>query len=170
MGESAARGPVHREWIRSAYAPSRTGWRPDDRRASKASSTTAIKSQCLNSAYMPWPDRGRDRHPWGVVSRTETAIRLAQTPRATSFEPVVARAFGLAVRSARIATGISQDRMALAAGVDRSFFGKLERGERQPSLGIMLRIAAALGVTGTQLMALTEQVIADNAKVKSSKA
>lgn len=119
---------------------------------------------------MPWPTEASQRHPCRVTSRTETATRLAQTPRATSFEPAVARAFGQAVRSTRIATGISQDRMALAAGVDRSFFGKLERGERQPSLGIMLRIAAALGVTGTQLMALTEQVIADNAKVKSSKA
>ena len=116
---------------------------------------------------MPWPERYHERHSSQVASRSETTPKLPRTPRATSFEPAVARAFGLAVRTTRVATGVSQDRMALAAGVDRSFYGKLERGERQPSLGIMLRIAVALGVTGTQLMSLTEHAIANDTKVKS---
>jgi transcriptional regulator with XRE-family HTH domain len=46
--------------------------------------------------------------------------------------------------------------MALIAGVDRSYFGKLERGERQPSLSILLRIAGALGVSGAELVKRTE--------------
>jgi transcriptional regulator with XRE-family HTH domain len=49
--------------------------------------------------------------------------------------------------------------MALAAGVDRSYFGKLERGERQPSLAILLRIAAALEVTGAELVKRTETAL-----------
>lgn len=46
--------------------------------------------------------------------------------------------------------------MALEAGVDRSYFGKLERGERQPSLSILLRIAGALGVSGAELVKRAE--------------
>lgn len=43
------------------------------------------------------------------------------------------------------------------AGVDRSYYGKLERGERQPTLGLLLRIATGLGVTGARLMEKTEK-------------
>jgi XRE family transcriptional regulator, regulator of sulfur utilization len=50
--------------------------------------------------------------------------------------------------------------MAINASVDRSYYGKLERGERQPSLGIMLRIARALGISGADLMTRTETVLA----------
>lgn len=49
--------------------------------------------------------------------------------------------------------------MALIAGVDRSYFGKLERGERQPSLAILLRIAAALDVSGAELVKRTEAAL-----------
>lgn len=51
---------------------------------------------------------------------------------------------------------MAQDQMALNAGVDRSYFGKLERGERQPSLSILLRIAEALGTSGADLVRRTE--------------
>jgi len=50
--------------------------------------------------------------------------------------------------------------MALQAGVDRSYLGKLERGERQPSLGILLRIAGALGVSGAELVHRAEDLLA----------
>jgi Helix-turn-helix domain len=54
--------------------------------------------------------------------------------RVTSFDPLVAGAFGLVARSMREERGIAQDAFALAAGVDRSYYGKLERGQWQPSL------------------------------------
>lgn len=52
--------------------------------------------------------------------------------------------------------GIAQDQFALLAGIDRSYYGKLERGERQPSLGLLLRISGGLGVSGSALVAQTE--------------
>lgn len=55
--------------------------------------------------------------------------------------------------------GVAQDAFALAAGVDRSYYGKLERGERQPSLALLLRIAGGLGVTGMDLVGRTEVTI-----------
>lgn len=48
---------------------------------------------------------------------------------------------------------VPQDAFALRAGVDRSYYGKLERGERQPTLSIVLRIASALGVSAHVLIA-----------------
>jgi transcriptional regulator with XRE-family HTH domain len=41
----------------------------------------------------------------------------------------VAKAFGAVVRAEREQRGIAQDAFALLAHVDRSYYGKLERGE-----------------------------------------
>jgi transcriptional regulator with XRE-family HTH domain len=60
------------------------------------------------------------------------------------------------VRRRREELQIAQDAFALAAGIDRSYYGKLERGERQPSLGILLRIAAALDESGAWILAAVE--------------
>jgi transcriptional regulator with XRE-family HTH domain len=86
-----------------------------------------------------------------------TSANIPPSPRrATSFEPSVACAFGEVSRSLRVERGVAQDTFALAAGVDRSYYGKLERGERQPSLGLLLRIAAALEISGAELVGLVE--------------
>lgn len=55
--------------------------------------------------------------------------------------------------------GVAQDQFALMASVDRSYYGKLERGERQPSLGLLLRIARGLGVPGATLVERTETTL-----------
>jgi transcriptional regulator with XRE-family HTH domain len=52
--------------------------------------------------------------------------------------------------------GIAQDQFALLANVDRSYFGKLERGERQPSLALIIRIASGLGIAAGDLVAKVE--------------
>jgi transcriptional regulator with XRE-family HTH domain len=75
----------------------------------------------------------------------------------TSFDPTTARAFGQVVRELRERSGLAQDQFALKANIDRSYYGKLERGERQPTLGLLLRAATALGVTGARLVEATEQ-------------
>lgn len=76
--------------------------------------------------------------------------------RGTSFEPATATAFGEVIRAERIKQEIAQDQFALRANVDRSYYGKLERGERQPSLALILRIAGGLGVTAAELVDRTE--------------
>ena len=86
--------------------------------------------------------------------------------RGTSFDPSVARAFGDVARALRVERGIAQDAFALLANVDRSYFGKLERGERQPSLALLLRIAGALEVSGKDLIELVETNLAARRPLK----
>lgn len=53
--------------------------------------------------------------------------------------------FGKNVRAEREAQGLTQEALAAAAGLDRSYVGGVERGERNPSLTAMARLAEALG-------------------------
>jgi transcriptional regulator with XRE-family HTH domain len=57
------------------------------------------------------------------------------------------------VRRIRVALGISQERLAFDAGVDRSYLGGMERGEANPTVDILERIAATLGVPMSELFA-----------------
>lgn len=68
----------------------------------------------------------------------------------------MAQAFGETVRALRVEQGDAQDAFALKANVDRSYYGKLERGERQPSLALLLRISTQLGISGASLLERTE--------------
>jgi transcriptional regulator with XRE-family HTH domain len=53
--------------------------------------------------------------------------------------------FGKRVRELRKAKKLSQLQLADKVGVDRSYVGLLERGERNPSLEVIAEIAKALG-------------------------
>lgn len=74
---------------------------------------------------------------------------------ATSRNPLLALAFGETVRALRESAGVAQEALALDAGMDRSYLGKVERGERQPSLDIVFRLAAVLAITPGELVDLT---------------
>jgi transcriptional regulator with XRE-family HTH domain len=64
-------------------------------------------------------------------------------------------AFGQVVAELRGERGLSQEAMAHEAGIDRSFAGMIERGERQPSLSIIFVLAAALSIKPEKLIAET---------------
>lgn len=66
------------------------------------------------------------------------------------------RAFGAVVRAARRARGLSQERLALESGYDRSYIGELERGEKSPSLRTIFRLARVLEMPPSQLLARAE--------------
>ena len=55
-------------------------------------------------------------------------------------------AVGRRIRELRRAKGFSQEDFAAAAGLDRSYYGGVERGERNFSVRHVVRIAATLGV------------------------
>lgn len=55
-------------------------------------------------------------------------------------------AFGARVRALRTAKGWSQEQLAAEAKLDRTYIGGIERGERNPSLVNIHRIAKALKV------------------------
>ena len=64
---------------------------------------------------------------------------------------------GAAVRARRMQMNYSQETLADAAEIDRSHMGKIERGEHMPSLAVILKVATALKISGTELMAATER-------------
>ena len=56
------------------------------------------------------------------------------------------KSFGARVRAKRGLLGISQEELADRCGLHRTYIGGVERGERNPTLLTMYRIAKALGV------------------------
>lgn len=56
----------------------------------------------------------------------------------------LAVAIGKNIREKRRANGLSQDRFALAAGIDRSYMGRIERGEVSITIEMLYRISATL--------------------------
>lgn len=69
------------------------------------------------------------------------------------------QAFGKALRQLREARGLSQEAAALACGIDRSYYGKIERGMKSPTLGTIWRIADALEVQPSDLMIRAEKLL-----------
>ena len=74
-------------------------------------------------------------------------------------DPVLAAAFGGAVRAARTRRGIAQESLAHLAKIERSHAGKIERGEHMPTLAAVLKIAKALGMSGAELLAEAEALL-----------
>jgi transcriptional regulator with XRE-family HTH domain len=66
--------------------------------------------------------------------------------------------FGAAIRELRKERGISQEGLALKSGLNRGYFGAVERGERNVSLANILKIAAALEVPASQIHLCAEQL------------
>jgi XRE family transcriptional regulator, regulator of sulfur utilization len=61
-------------------------------------------------------------------------------------------ALGLAARSLRTERGLAQEAFAARAGLDRSNYGAIERGEFNVSLDTIVKIAAALEVSAAALL------------------
>ena len=67
--------------------------------------------------------------------------------------PDVLARFGAEVRRLRVAVGLSQESLAERCGLDRTYIGGIERGERNVGLRNIAIIAAALGVPISELTA-----------------
>jgi transcriptional regulator with XRE-family HTH domain len=65
---------------------------------------------------------------------------------------VILTLFGERVRVLRQALGLSQEALALVAGLDRTYIGGVERGERNISLLNIQKIAQALNVSSADLL------------------
>lgn len=64
----------------------------------------------------------------------------------------ISQVFGENVRNARKELGISQDVLAVKAGLHRTYIGAVERGERNITLVNAQKIALALEVKLTDLL------------------
>jgi transcriptional regulator with XRE-family HTH domain len=56
-------------------------------------------------------------------------------------------ALGNAIRDARLAQGLSQEELALKAEVDRTYLGRVERGDSVVAVLVLISIAKALGLS-----------------------
>ena len=57
------------------------------------------------------------------------------------------------IRRLRVARGVSQEAFAVDAGVDRTYMSRIERKMENPTVTVLERIAAALGVEIVALFA-----------------
>ena len=64
--------------------------------------------------------------------------------------------FGLIIRKLRQQKNISQERMALDAGIDRTYIGDIENGSRNISLQIIEKLANYLGMPISEIFRLIE--------------
>lgn len=62
------------------------------------------------------------------------------------------RVLGANVKRLRLAKKLTQEDLALEAKIDLTYAGGIERGTRNPSLLVMARIAAVLGVSPADLL------------------
>jgi transcriptional regulator with XRE-family HTH domain len=59
---------------------------------------------------------------------------------------------GANVRRARQTAGLTQEQVALEAKIDLTYMGGIERGKRNPTVLVLVRLADALGVDPTDLL------------------
>jgi len=67
-------------------------------------------------------------------------------------EPGISKLFGQAVRSRRLAAGITQEKLAEHAGLHPTYISMVERGVRNPTLDASDRIAGVLKVSLAKLI------------------
>ena len=68
------------------------------------------------------------------------------------------QAFGDALKELREERGLSQEAAALTCRIDRSYFGKIERADKVPTLTTVWKIADGLGTSPSDLLARTERL------------
>lgn len=69
----------------------------------------------------------------------------------------IQKAFGERIRELRKQKGLSQEALALACELDRTYIGGVERGERNISLLNIQRIADALGIPARELLSPSQE-------------
>ena len=75
----------------------------------------------------------------------------------TEVNLTIEEAFGQVIKELRKARYLSQEKLALASNLDRSFISHLERGYKQPSLITIFQLAKTLKISPSQLIALVEE-------------
>ena len=71
----------------------------------------------------------------------------------------VAQAFGKVLREVRLEAGLTQEPLGLEAGVRRTFVSLLELGEQQPTLTTIVKLADALNIKPSELVARAEKAL-----------
>ncbi len=65
--------------------------------------------------------------------------------------------FGNELRKAREEAGMTQEKLFLLSGVDRSYISDLENDKQKPSLEMVFKLCLALGIKASELIARIEE-------------
>ncbi len=76
---------------------------------------------------------------------------------------------GSALRQFRKHRGLSQDRLANRAGVDRAYVGGIERAERHPTWEVIERLLAVLEVSWEEFGRALDQGTSKRGRARSAK-
>ena len=68
-----------------------------------------------------------------------------------------ALSFGAALRRMRLAAGMTQEHLGFEAGIQRNFISLIELGQNQPTISTIARLARALGIKASELVAEAER-------------
>ena len=66
---------------------------------------------------------------------------------------------GQILRETREAAGMTQEDLALTAGVDRSYVSQLERNLKSPTVSMLFRLCEALRISPSTVIARLEAVV-----------
>lgn len=66
-------------------------------------------------------------------------------------------ALGDELRRAREAAQLTQEQVAVAAGIDRAHLSLLENDHKSPTVDTLRRICRALGIAASEILARTEK-------------
>jgi transcriptional regulator with XRE-family HTH domain len=69
------------------------------------------------------------------------------------------QAFGQAAREIRKERGLSQEQAALDGGIDRAYYGHIERATKSATLRTVWKMASALGVPVSDLFIRAERIL-----------
>ena len=72
------------------------------------------------------------------------------------------KAFGEILRELRVHQRLTQEALAEKSELDRTFISMLERGERQPSLSSLFKLASALNTEVSQILKMLEERVNEN--------
>lgn len=89
-----------------------------------------------------------------IVSSLAALICWRNGPANRSIRPLILkRPSGQALRELRTEKKVSQERLALDAGFDRTYISLVERGVRSPTIRAVVRIAEILKVRPSEMVA-----------------
>jgi transcriptional regulator with XRE-family HTH domain len=77
------------------------------------------------------------------------------------------RKIGQNIRKYRLKTDISQENLALSAGLYPAYLGRLERGEKCPTIDTLYKICNALGVAVSEMLCFENETENANAQAKA---
>lgn len=75
----------------------------------------------------------------------------------------ISQTFGKILRRRRKEAGLSQEQLALEAGIQRNYVSLIERGINQPTIGMLYKLANALQLSPMELVADIEAQLVSEA-------